>query len=215
MTTGIATISVKILEANFGKSILDNFIWDKIIEGQQNTHIWNRVRLFLKGENYSEIKSSFPSCDTQAKFILFQNIKKEIEKRIYIVAISSGTGKNITSQTLSSTLHLEGQTRYSTVLDRCKTKLDEKKMNSKFTKSHQWSLEKSKAVLTENNPEFGSKPSLFLTKTDSYRSTSHKNLQTQNNEDILIQLLYAWLHLTNSYIPPSYLQKKLLSNPYL
>ena len=33
MTTGIATISVKILEANFGKSILDNFIWDKIIEG--------------------------------------------------------------------------------------------------------------------------------------------------------------------------------------
>ena len=31
---------------------------------------------------------------------------------------SSGTGRNTTSYTLSSTLHLEGQTRYFTVLDR-------------------------------------------------------------------------------------------------
>ena len=33
MTTGIVTISIKILEVNFGKSILDNSKWDKIIEG--------------------------------------------------------------------------------------------------------------------------------------------------------------------------------------
>ena len=31
--TGIVTISIKILEVNFGKSILDNSKWDKIIEG--------------------------------------------------------------------------------------------------------------------------------------------------------------------------------------
>ena len=88
-------------------------------------------------------------------------------------------------------------------------------MDSKFTKSHQYSLERSHAVLTEINPEFWSRPSPFLTKTDSYSSTSHKNLQKQNNEDFFIQLFYAWLHLTNNNIPPPYLQKKFLSNPYL
>ena len=45
----------------------------------------------------------------------------------------------------------------------------------------------------------------FLTKTDSYRSISHKKLQKQNNEDFSIQLLYAWLHLTNNNFPPLYL----------
>ena len=60
-------------------------------------------------------------------------------------------------------------------------------------------------ILTEINAEFWSRPSPFLTKTDSYSSTSHKSLQKQNNEDFFIQLLYAWLHLTNNNIPPPYL----------
>ena len=60
-------------------------------------------------------------------------------------------------------------------------------------------------ILTETNPEFWSRPSPFLTKTDSYSSTSHKNLQKQNSEDFFIKLLYAWLHLTNNNIPPPYL----------
>ena len=47
------------------------------------------------------------------------------------------------------------------------------------------------------------------------RFTSHKNLQKQNNEDFISQLLYAWLHLTNINIPPPYLYKEFLSNPYL
>ena len=78
-------------------------------------------------------------------------------------------------------------------------------MDSKFAKPHKCSVERSHAVLTEINPEFSSRPSPFLTKTVSYRSTSHKNLQKQNNEDFFIQLLYAWLHLTNNNIPPPYL----------
>ena len=78
-------------------------------------------------------------------------------------------------------------------------------MDSKFIKSHQYSLERSHAVLTEVNPEFWSMPSPFLTKIDSYRSASHKNLQKQNNEDFFIQLFYTWLHLTNNNIPPPYL----------
>ena len=31
--TGVVTISIKIFEVNFGKSVLDNSKWDKIIEG--------------------------------------------------------------------------------------------------------------------------------------------------------------------------------------
>ena len=32
-----------------------------------------------------------------------------------------------------------------------------------------------------------------------------KNFQKQNNEDFFVQLLFAWLHLTNNNIPPLYL----------
>ena len=55
---------------------------------------------------------------------------------------------------MSSTLHLERQTRYFTVFDRHTIKLDKNKMDSKFTKSHQCSLERSHAALIEINPEF-------------------------------------------------------------
>ena len=83
--------------------------------------------------------------------LYYSNILKKLKKEY---TISSGTGKNTISYTLSSTLHLEGQTKYFTVLDRRTIKLDENKMNSKFTKSHQCALEKPHAVLTEINPEF-------------------------------------------------------------
>ena len=63
-------------------------------------------------------------------------------------------------------------------------------MDSKLIKSHQYSLERSHAVLTEINPEFSSIPSPFLTKIDSCRSSSDKNLQKQNNEVVFIKLLY-------------------------
>ena len=42
--------------------------------------------------------------------------------------------KNRTSQTVSSTLHFEGQARYFTVLDRHTIKLDKNKMDSKTEK---------------------------------------------------------------------------------
>ena len=77
-------------------------------------------------------------------------------------------------------------------------------MDLKFTKSRQYPLERYHSVLTKINPELWSRPSAFSTKTDSYRSTNPKNLQKQKNEDFIIQLLYAWLHLTNN-IPPLYL----------
>ena len=77
-------------------------------------------------------------------------------------------------------------------------KIYKNKMDAKVIKSHQCSMERSHAVLIEINSEFWSRPSLFYTKTDPYRSTSHKNLQKKNNEDFFTQLLYAWLPF-NSY----------------
>ena len=39
---------------------------------------------------------------------------------------------------------------------------------------------------------------------------SNKNLRRQNNEDFFIQLLYAWLHLTNNNLPaPSSIEEIL------
>ena len=72
--------------------------------------------------------------------LYYSKISKRKLKKEY--AISSGTGKNRTSQTVSSTLH------YFTVLDRQKIKLDKNKMDSKFIKSCQCSLlERSHALL--------------------------------------------------------------------
>ena len=60
--------------------------------------------------------------------------------------ISSGTGKTTTSYTVSSTLHLEGQTRHFTVLDRRTIKPDKNKIDSKFIKSNWCSLERYHAI---------------------------------------------------------------------
>ena len=88
------------------------------------------------------------------------------------------------------------------ILDRHTVTLYKNEMESKFINSHQWSLERSHAVLTEINADFWWRPSPFSTKTDSFRSTSHKTLQKKSNEDFFIQLLYAWLYLTNNDFPP-------------
>ena len=63
--------------------------------------------------------------------------------------ISPGTGKNTTSQTPSSTLHLEEQARY--FKHRYTIKQYKINMDSKVIKSHQRSLEKSHAALIEIN----------------------------------------------------------------
>ena len=65
-------------------------------------------------------------------------------------------------------------------------------------------------LLTEINYEL--RPSPFLTKTDPYRSASHKNLQKQNNEDFFIQLLYAWSHVPNNHFLPISIEE-ILSQP--
>ena len=116
-----------------------------IIQGQQKNHIWNRVRLSLRGKILSETKSLFPSYDSHRPNLHNFKISKKKLKKVY--AVFSGTGKNRISQKVSSNLHLEGQARYFTVFNRHKIKLDKNKMDSKFTKSHQCSLpERSHAV---------------------------------------------------------------------
>ena len=58
--------------------------------------------------------------------------------------IFSGTGKNMTSQTPSSTLHFDKWTRYFRYRDTIK--LSKNKMDKKVIKFQQCSLEKSHAV---------------------------------------------------------------------
>ena len=76
----------------------------------------------------------------------------EIEKTIYN-SLWNRKKYNLLDSELNSP-HLEGQTRYFNVLYKRTIKLDKNKMDSKFIKSHQCSLERSHAVLTEINPEF-------------------------------------------------------------
>ena len=64
----------------------------------------------------------------------------------------------------------------------------------------------------EINSEFWSRPSPFKTKTDPYRYTGHKNLQ-KKNEDLFIQLLYAWLHLTNNNFSAFISIEQILDQP--
>ena len=78
-----------------------------------------------------------------AKFVVFQkmpkkNIRFPMEKE-----------KIATSQTPSSTLHMDEWTRYLRHKDTIK--LSKNKMDSKVIKSHQYSLEKSHDVLIELN----------------------------------------------------------------
>ena len=48
-TTEIVTITIKILEVNFGKSILDKSLWDKRIEGiAKNIYLEESETLFEK-----------------------------------------------------------------------------------------------------------------------------------------------------------------------
>ena len=79
-------------------------------------------------------------------------------------------------------------------------------MDSKFIKPHQCSLlERSHAVFRLKLILNSDQDLLEINRFLHNRSTSHKNLQKQNNEGFFIQLFYVWLHLTNNNIPPRYL----------
>ena len=49
---------------------------------------------------------------------------------------------------------------------------------------------------------------VFFRQKQIFGYTSHKNVQKQNNEGFFIQLLYAWLYLTNnSFLAPMSIEK--------
>ena len=133
--------------------------------------------------------------------------KRKLKKRIYNF-LWNRKKYNLLDIELNSP-HLEGQTRYFTVLYRRTIKLVYKnKMDSKFIKFHPCSLERSHQALFWLELNLNSDQDLDLSQQKQILrglSTSHKNLQKQDNEDFFIQLLYAWLDLTNNNIPPPYL----------
>ena len=51
--------------------------------------------------------------------------------------------------------------------------------------------------------------------TQILRSTTHKNLQKQVNEDFIIQLFHAWLHFNNNKFPNSMHIEQTLINSSL
>ena len=109
-----AQFFIKILAANFGNYILDNSNLDKISEGIiKEIHIWNRVRISLKGKtiivNQTLLSKLWYMYILLLMYILLQNISK---KKLKKTQFSLNRKQSATSQAPSSTLHLEGWTRY-------------------------------------------------------------------------------------------------------
>ena len=113
-------------------------------------------------------------------------------------SISSGTGKNTTSQTPSSTLHLDELTRYFRHRDTIK--LSKTKMDSQVIKSHQLyenlMLHHQLNLILNYNQGVA-----LLWEKQILWSISHKHLHKPNNEDFFIQLHNTWLHFTNNNFP--------------
>ena len=130
-------------------------------------------------------------------------IPKYIQKKY---TISSGTEKNTTSQTPSLTRSL-GISDKDKNLNCIKMKWIQRLLNPTNVLWKDLMLCRLKLIL---NSDQGL--ALFRQK-QILRCTSHNNLQKQNNEDFFIQLLYAWLHLTNNKFPASCLCKKFLTKP--
>ena len=96
--------------------------------------------------------------------MLFQNIKKDIEKRIYNF-LKNRKKYNLPDNELNSLFGGSDCGFYC--LNRYTIKLYKNRSDSNFVKANQCSLKRSNAVFTEINPKFCSKPSPFSTKTDS------------------------------------------------
>ena len=135
-------ISPEILGINFG--IFDNSKWGKISDGiAKRIHIWNSVRLSLKGVIVNKtllfkLRYKYQICATP-----------KYTKREY--KIFSWTEKNTTYQTPSSNLHFDEWTRY--FRNTGTIKLSKNKMDSKVIESQECSLEKFHAVSIGLNSE--------------------------------------------------------------
>ena len=84
-------------------------------------------------------------------------------------------------------------------------------MHLKVIKSQQCSVERSHVVLKLIlNSDHG----LALLKQKQILTGLLLTKNLQKSEDFFIQLLYAWLHLTNNNFPAFISIKKFLTNPY-
>ena len=130
-------------------------------------------------------------------------IPKYIQKKY---TLSSGTEKSTTSQTPSLTRSL-GTLDKGKHLNCIKIKWIQRLLNPTNVLWKDLMLYQLKLILNSDQGLV-----LFRQK-QILRCTSHNNLQKQNNEDFFIQLLYAWLHLTNNKFTASCLYKRFLTKP--
>ena len=137
---------MKILGVNFGNCILDNCKWNKKrVKLSQKIHIWNRVRLSLRGKKIIVNETLLSKLQWTGKICTIPKYTKKY------IPFPPEQEKNTTSQTPSSTIHLDEVIRHFRHRDT--TKLSKNKMDSKVIMPHQCFLEKPYAVSIEFNSE--------------------------------------------------------------
>ena len=133
--------------------------WNKRRYSTKKIYIWNRVRLTWRVKKIILNQILFSQLWYIGQIYTIPKYVKKGIGRGKICTISSGTGKNTTSQTPNATLHLEGWNRQFNYWHAIK--LYKNKMDSKVIKSHECSLERSHAVLIKFNSEIWSRPGTF------------------------------------------------------
>ena len=210
-----SNFSIKILSINFDNFISDNSNWEKIKDNiAKKIHIWNRVRLSLKGKKLT-INQILLSKFWYIGHTIPKYIRKQIEKMIHDFLWE---GKKIRPP------------RHLVQFPIWKGELDildiDTQLNALKIKWIQRLLNFNNALwknlmLYRLNLNLKSSQGLALFRQNEIlRSTRHSNLQNNNNEDFFIQLLNAWLHFTNNtFRPPisiieEILDQSLFLNPH-
>ena len=167
-------------------------------------YIWNRVRISLRGKKII-INQLLSILWYIVQIYTFPKyIKKEFEKRIH--NFLRNNKKSQTSQTLRNSLDILDIDTQSNSL---KTKLIQKLLNPTNALWKDIMLHWLNIDLTLN-----SKKCLALFRQKQiFRYNWHKNLQKQNNGDFFIQLLNAWLHVTNNKFPAPMSIEEILHQP--
>ena len=205
-----SNFSIKILGITFDSFTPDNSIWDKISANTaKRIHIWNRVRLSLRGRRtiinqilfsklwYIGQIYTIPKCS-----------KKKIEKRMYDFLWE---GKQIRPH------------RHLTQLPTWKGGLGildiDTQLNSLKIKWIQRLLHPTNALwkdlmLYHLNLILNSNQGLALFRQNQIlRLIRHKNLQNHNSEDFFLQFLNAWLLFTNNNFPTPTSIEEILDQP--
>ena len=205
-----SNFSIKILGINFDNFVQDNSNWDKIRDNiAKKIHMWNRVRLSLRGKKLviNQILLSKLWYIGQI-YAIPKYTKKQIEKMIHDFLWE---GRKIRPPRHLVQLPIWRGGLGVLDIDTQLNALRIKWIRRLFS-SHD-ALWKD-LMLYRLNLNLKSNQGLALFRQNQiFRSTRHSNLQKDNNEDIFIQMLNAWLNFTNNTFPPPMSIEEILDQP--